>query len=424
MPFVPVDSIDPQRLKIARETLCSVFNIPSLHPFQEKVGLNVLQGKHTMLDVPTGGGKTLAFWFALFYYWQPGCTDEASNKIVLVIGPLVALLEAQAQLLNSKGIPAIAVTSNTPDLEQALTTKKLGQNQYHVGFLGPEMGLTPLFHEKVLNSIPFTKNIINLIIDEVHCISEWGTNDFRPEYRKIVELAVMIVTCPSSPVGLLFTLTGTTMEPLLPPELEHAIFTLAALLNWQTALPLMLVAQRVRAWVEPFLFRVVRLKESTHALAFLAKIRVNPDVCFHLQHLFLEDTIDGVLDEEIKLLIRRANIHNIGIIYPYAEPEYLQVLSELKIRQLTVNLGDGWSGETVGIGSEHMTSHSVTLRDFSSFAPISALPFLAPAPSPSSPTSFFCSFLHSSLASLGPLAAVGATLSPTGSLWVLALRSW
>ncbi|KAF7302211.1 p-loop containing nucleoside triphosphate hydrolase protein [Mycena indigotica] len=151
-----------------------------------------------MLDVPTGGGKTLAFWFALFYYWQPGCTDEASNKIVLVIGPLVALLEAQAQLLNSKGIPAIAVTSNTPDLEQALTTKKLGQNQYRVGFLGPEMGLTPLFHEKVLNSIPFTKNIINLIIDEVHCISEWGTDDFRPEYRKIVELVARLP--PGTPI--------------------------------------------------------------------------------------------------------------------------------------------------------------------------------------------------------------------------------
>ncbi|KAJ7463222.1 hypothetical protein FB451DRAFT_991157, partial [Mycena latifolia] len=91
MPF----TLDPQRLKLGAETLCNVFGIPSLHPHQEETGKNILRGISTFLDVPTGGGKTIAFWYALFYHWQPGNTAKEYQKIVLLIGPLVALLEAQ-----------------------------------------------------------------------------------------------------------------------------------------------------------------------------------------------------------------------------------------------------------------------------------------------------------------------------------------
>ncbi|KAJ7444642.1 P-loop containing nucleoside triphosphate hydrolase protein [Mycena galericulata] len=192
MPFTPVATLDPERLRIAAQTLCEVFGIPSLHAHQEETGQNILKGISTFLDVPTGGGKTIAFWYALFYYWQPGNTSPESQKIILLIGPLVGLLEAQAKTLNEKHIPAAAITSKSVNLDQLLTD--LGNNKFRVGLVGPEMALSTRFHEKVLNNILFTDNIITLVIDEAHCICEWGGDDFRPEYRKIVELAARLPT--------------------------------------------------------------------------------------------------------------------------------------------------------------------------------------------------------------------------------------
>src|ERR1700761_2953556 len=107
MPFTPVTTLDPETLKNAEQTLCDVFGVHSLYPHQVQAGQNILRGITTLLDIPTGGGKTLAFWYALFYHWQPGNEDANARKIVLVIGPLVALLQAQARSLNEKGIPAV-----------------------------------------------------------------------------------------------------------------------------------------------------------------------------------------------------------------------------------------------------------------------------------------------------------------------------
>ncbi|KAJ7429455.1 P-loop containing nucleoside triphosphate hydrolase protein [Mycena galericulata] len=192
MPFTPVATLDPERLRKAAESLCNVFGITSLHPHQEEAGQNVLKGISTFLDVPTGGGKTLAFWYALFYHWQPGNIEEDCQKIVLVVGPLVALMEAQAKNLNEKGIPAVAITGRSPNIDELLTD--LGKNKYRVGLVGPEMALSTQFHAKVLNQIEFTQNIICLVIDELHCIWEWGNDDFRPEYREIVSLAARLPT--------------------------------------------------------------------------------------------------------------------------------------------------------------------------------------------------------------------------------------
>ncbi|KAJ6554729.1 P-loop containing nucleoside triphosphate hydrolase protein [Mycena capillaripes] len=192
MPFSPITTLDPERLKVAAQTLCNVFGIASLHPHQEETGRNILRGIITFLDVPTGGGKTIAFWYALFHHWQPGNTAKDCQKIILLVGPLVGLLEAQAKTLNAKGIPAAAITSR--NCLRCLLIQDLGNNKVRVGLVGPEIALSTQFHEKVLNNILFTDNIITLVIDEAHCICEWGGDDLRPEYRQIVQLAARLPT--------------------------------------------------------------------------------------------------------------------------------------------------------------------------------------------------------------------------------------
>ncbi|KAJ7440267.1 P-loop containing nucleoside triphosphate hydrolase protein [Mycena latifolia] len=186
MPFKPLTDLDPQKLEKASRNLCALFRVPSLRVYQTETGQNVLKGISTFLDIPTGGGKTLAYWYPLFYYWEPGNTDKEFKKTILVVGPLTALMQSQASSLAEKGVPAIAITATSDNPKQLL--KEAGENKYRVVLVSPEMATSTKFHEMVLSNKAFADNIICLDIDEGHCISEWGNDDFRPEFSNLRNL--------------------------------------------------------------------------------------------------------------------------------------------------------------------------------------------------------------------------------------------
>lgn len=120
MAYQPVTTLDAVKAAKAKTTLLQLFHIPSLRDYQEKAGQNVLLGKNTFLDIPTGGGKTLSFYYPLFYHWQPGVTTKKAQKIILVIGPLSGLMKAQAAALVEIGVPAVALTRETENLSSEL----------------------------------------------------------------------------------------------------------------------------------------------------------------------------------------------------------------------------------------------------------------------------------------------------------------
>ncbi|KAF8829544.1 hypothetical protein HHX47_DHR3000514 [Lentinula edodes] len=184
--YKALNELDPEKTRIAAETICTLFEIPSLRDYQVQAGQNALRGKNTFLDIPTGGGKTLAFYYPLFYHWQPGQTSKKSQKTILVLGPLSRLLGSQAAALNKVGVPAVAMTRETKDLDIVL--KDFGSAKYRVGFAGPEMALSPKFHQLVLENPDFQCSITAVVVDEAHNISEWGTEDFRPEFSRISSL--------------------------------------------------------------------------------------------------------------------------------------------------------------------------------------------------------------------------------------------
>ncbi|KAF9047215.1 P-loop containing nucleoside triphosphate hydrolase protein [Rhodocollybia butyracea] len=199
--------LDEERLESAKALLCEVFGVPGLRAHQELAGKNILRGKTTVYDIPTGGGKTLGFWYPLFYYWDSKEAILTSQRVALVVSPLNALMNSQAKALEERGIPALAVNNEGGSLNDIFEVCKQPDSEdrikHRVIFVSPEMALSTPFHEKVLKNKVFRTNCLELVIDEAHCASEWG-EDFRPEYA---ELGKLLSRLPSGVPVLLASAT-------------------------------------------------------------------------------------------------------------------------------------------------------------------------------------------------------------------------
>jgi len=152
-------------------TLASQF---SLKPFQEKVINQVISNGSTLAVMPTGGGKSLIYWV----------TAKALKGTCLVVSPLIALIDEQAEKLTASGCNVLAIHGGMGASEQIKQLKAFakGESIPDFIFVSPERMATDGFFEYC---ITLQKDNIKLVvIDEVHCISQWGF-DFRPFYKHI-----------------------------------------------------------------------------------------------------------------------------------------------------------------------------------------------------------------------------------------------
>ncbi|EJL63765.1 RecQ family ATP-dependent DNA helicase [Flavobacterium sp. CF136] len=146
----------------------------SLKPFQEKVINQVITNGSTLAVMPTGGGKSLIYWV----------TAKALKGTCLVISPLIALIDEQAEKLSKEGLDVLAIHGGMAASEQIKQLKKFAKGESHPDFIfaSPERMATDGFFEYCIS---LQKDKIKLaVIDEVHCISQWGF-DFRPFYKHI-----------------------------------------------------------------------------------------------------------------------------------------------------------------------------------------------------------------------------------------------
>jgi len=146
----------------------------SLKPFQEKVINQVIDYGSTLAVMPTGGGKSLIYWV----------TAKALGGTCLVISPLIALIDEQAEKLKDEGLEVLAIHGGMGSSEQMKQLKRFAKGEFKPDFLfaSPERMATDGFFEYCLSLQ--SKNINLVVIDEVHCISQWGF-DFRPFYKHI-----------------------------------------------------------------------------------------------------------------------------------------------------------------------------------------------------------------------------------------------
>jgi ATP-dependent DNA helicase RecQ len=152
--------------------LHEIFGYPEFRPLQAKIIANILRKRDSLAVMPTGSGKSLCYQLPATLF--PGLT--------VVVSPLIALMEDQVLELREWGIPAVYLNSTLSHSEYIDTKAQIRACQVKLLYAAPETLLRP--ETMVLLE---DCRVDCLVIDEAHCISEWG-HDFRPEYRQLAGL--------------------------------------------------------------------------------------------------------------------------------------------------------------------------------------------------------------------------------------------
>ncbi|MDR2763602.1 MAG: RecQ family ATP-dependent DNA helicase [Tannerella sp.] len=171
------------------ETLRKYWGYTAFRPLQEDIIRSVYAGKDTLGLMPTGGGKSITFQVPAMIM----------SGICVVVTPLISLMKDQVDNLKARGIKATTIYSGMTRDEISMQLDNCIFGACKFLYISPERLNTPLFRSKLQ-----AMNVCLLVVDESHCISQWGY-DFRPSYLNIATIRELL---PGVPV-LALTATAT-----------------------------------------------------------------------------------------------------------------------------------------------------------------------------------------------------------------------
>ncbi len=185
------------------ETLKKYWHYDSFRPMQQEAMEAVLEGRDTLVLMPTGGGKSII-------YQLPTLVSEG---LCIVVTPLIALMKDQVDRLRRMGIPAVAIHSGLSSRQIDIALDNCVYGDVKFLYVAPERLSSEMFRLRVDRM-----NVSLLAVDEAHCTSQWGY-DFRPAYLKIKELRRLI---PDTPVLALTASATPQVAKDIMAQLEFA----------------------------------------------------------------------------------------------------------------------------------------------------------------------------------------------------------
>lgn len=201
---------------------------------------NALNNKRTLVIQKTGWGKSIVYFLA------SKLIKEKRGGVTILVSPLLSLMRNQIQTAEKIGICALTINSENADEWESIEDK-ITKGNCHIILISPERLANKDFIDRV---IPMIKDGINMIVvDEAHCISDWG-HDFRPNYSRIVD--VIRVLPPNVPIIATTATANKRVEEDIKAQLGDDLLTLRG--------PLMRESLKIQ---------VIRLPKQSERLAWL-----------------------------------------------------------------------------------------------------------------------------------------------------------
>lgn len=171
------------------DILKNTFKADSFRTSQKEIVCRVLEGRHSLVLMPTGMGKSLC-------YQLPALLMDG---LTVVISPLISLMKDQVDQLLKLNIDAAYINSSLSKTERDRRYRAIREGRYKILYVSPER-----FRKKNFTDVIRAREISLLALDEAHCVSQWG-NDFRPDYSRINEFRDIL----GNPPTIALTATAT-----------------------------------------------------------------------------------------------------------------------------------------------------------------------------------------------------------------------
>ncbi len=172
------------------ERIRDYFGFRKFRPGQAEAVSAALQGRDTLVVMPTGSGKSLCFQL----------TALTLEGITIVVSPLISLMKDQVDNLLDNGVWAVGMNSTLTPPEQVAAERDIAQGRASIVYTTPERLADPRFRQLLKG-----RKVELFVVDEAHCVSQWG-HDFRPDYLALREAIddlggppVMALTATATP---------------------------------------------------------------------------------------------------------------------------------------------------------------------------------------------------------------------------------
>jgi RecQ family ATP-dependent DNA helicase len=155
------------------DELLGALGFASFRPGQREAVEAALEGRDSLIVMPTGGGKSLC-------YQLPGLATE---DLTIVVSPLIALMNDQWRRLTAAGHPVAMISSGMSAEAARGALDQVRGGSARIVYCSPERFASTVFLDALAQ-----RKVDLLAVDEAHCVSEWG-HDFRPDYLRLPEIA-------------------------------------------------------------------------------------------------------------------------------------------------------------------------------------------------------------------------------------------